>query len=56
MIRIDTEQIRSASRSTSGVKLLDLDAQDKVAAAMAIPQKTQNPNPKTEHCCSKLLT
>ncbi len=37
IIRIDTKQVRSAGRSTSGVKLLDLDKDDKVAAAMTIP-------------------
>ena len=37
IIRIDTKQVRSAGRSTSGVKLLDLDQDDKVAAAMTIP-------------------
>jgi DNA gyrase subunit A len=37
IIRIDTKTIRSAGRSTSGVKLLNLDADDKVAAAVIIP-------------------
>jgi DNA gyrase subunit A len=37
IIRIDTKQVRAAGRSTSGVRLLDLDGQDKVAAAMTIP-------------------
>jgi DNA gyrase subunit A len=37
IIRIDTKQVRAAGRSTSGVKLLDLDQDDKVAAAMTIP-------------------
>jgi DNA gyrase subunit A len=37
IIRIDTKTIRSAGRSTSGVKLLNLDAGDKVAAAVVIP-------------------
>jgi DNA gyrase subunit A len=37
IIRIDTGQVRSVGRSTSGVKLLDLDQDDKVAAAMTIP-------------------
>ena len=37
MIRIDTKTIRAAGRSTQGVKLLDLDPQDKVAAAVVIP-------------------
>ncbi len=37
IIRIDTKQIRAAGRSTQGVKLLNLDAEDKVAAAVVIP-------------------
>ncbi len=37
IIRIDTKTVRAAGRSTSGVKLLDLDQDDKVAAAMTIP-------------------
>jgi DNA gyrase subunit A len=37
IIRIDTKTIRSAGRSTSGVKLLNLDNDDKVAAAVVIP-------------------
>jgi DNA gyrase subunit A len=37
IIRIDTKQVRAAGRSTQGVKLLDLDTQDKVAAAVIIP-------------------
>ena len=43
IIRIDTKTIRSAGRSTSGVKLLNLDQDDKVAAAMVIPPE----DPKT---------
>ncbi|HMH14757.1 MAG TPA: DNA gyrase subunit A [Edaphobacter sp.] len=37
IIRIDTKSIRAAGRSTQGVKLLNLDADDKVAAAVVIP-------------------
>jgi DNA gyrase subunit A len=37
IIRIDTNTVRAAGRGTSGVKLLDLDKDDKVAAAMTIP-------------------
>jgi DNA gyrase subunit A len=37
MIRIDTKSIRAAGRSTQGVKLLNLEADDKVAAAVVIP-------------------
>jgi DNA gyrase subunit A len=45
IIPIDTKSIRAAGRSTSGVKLLDLDTDDKVAAAVVIPPdeaKTQS--------------
>jgi DNA gyrase subunit A len=45
IIRIDTKQVRAAGRSTSGVKLLDLDQDDKVAAAMTIPP--EDPKPTT---------
>ncbi|SEB70880.1 DNA gyrase subunit A [Terriglobus roseus] len=37
IIRIDTKTIRAAGRATMGVKLLDLDDADKVAAAVTIP-------------------
>ena len=37
IIRIDTRTIREAGRSTQGVRLLHLDADDKVAAAVVIP-------------------
>ncbi len=37
IIRIDTKTVRAAGRSAGGVKLLDLDGDDKVAAAMTIP-------------------
>jgi DNA gyrase subunit A len=37
IIRIDTTSIRKAGRSTQGVKLLDLESDDKVAAAVVIP-------------------
>ena len=37
IIRIDTKTIRAAGRSTQGVKLLNLEDQDKVAAAVVIP-------------------
>jgi len=37
IIRIDTSTIREAGRSTQGVKLLNLDAEDRVAAAVVIP-------------------
>jgi DNA gyrase subunit A len=44
IIRIDTKQIRAAGRGTQGVKLLDLEQGDKVAAAMTIPPE----DPKTQ--------
>jgi DNA gyrase subunit A len=44
IIRIDTKTVRAAGRGTSGVKLLDLDQDDKVAAAMTIPPE----DPKTQ--------
>ncbi|WP_158750952.1 DNA gyrase subunit A [Acidobacterium sp. S8] len=37
IIRIDTKTIRAAGRSTQGVKLLNLEDEDKVAAAVVIP-------------------
>jgi DNA gyrase subunit A len=37
IIRIDTKGIRAAGRSTQGVKLLNLESDDKVAAAVIIP-------------------
>ena len=43
IIRIDTKSVRAAGRATMGVKLLDLDPEDKVAAALVIPPE----DPKT---------
>ena len=37
MIRIDTKTIRAAGRATQGVRLLTLEIDDKVAAAVIIP-------------------
>ena len=37
IIRIDTKTIRAAGRATQGVRLLNLDSGDKVAAAVIIP-------------------
>ena len=37
IIRIDTKTIRAAGRSTQGVQLLNLEPDDKVAAAVIIP-------------------
>ena len=46
IIRIDTKSIRAAGRSTQGVKLLDLDSQDKVAAAVVIPPEEAKTQPE----------
>jgi DNA gyrase subunit A len=46
IIRIDTKTIRSAGRSTSGVKLLNLDPDDKVAAAVVIPPEDPKVQPE----------
>jgi DNA gyrase subunit A len=46
IIRIDTKTIRSAGRSTSGVKLLNLDTDDKVAAAVVIPPEDPKIQPE----------
>jgi DNA gyrase subunit A len=43
IIRIDTKSVRSAGRSTSGVRLLNLETDDKVASATVIPPE----DPKT---------
>ncbi|HUX27607.1 MAG TPA: DNA gyrase subunit A [Terracidiphilus sp.] len=37
IIRIDTNQVRAAGRATQGVRLLNLESDDKVAAAVVIP-------------------
>ena len=45
IIRIDTKQIREAGRSTQGVRLLNLEAGDKVASAVVIPENPEeDPN------------
>src|SRR5580704_1866668 len=46
IIRIDTKSVRSAGRSTQGVKLLDLEDQDKVAAAVVIPPEEAKTQPE----------
>ncbi len=43
IIRIDTKSVRSAGRSTSGVRLLHLDPDDKVASATVIPPEDAKP-------------
>ena len=42
IIRIDTKQVRAAGRATQGVRLLNMDADDKVAAAVVIPPEEVN--------------
>ena len=42
IIRIDTKTIRAAGRATQGVRLLNLDTDDKVAAAVIIPPEEIN--------------
>jgi DNA gyrase subunit A len=48
IIRIDTKTIRSAGRATQGVRLLSLEPEDKVAAAVIIPPDEVNGNGKDE--------
>jgi DNA gyrase subunit A len=45
ILRTDTEQIRAAGRSTQGVRLLNLEAGDRVAAAVVIPEEDNNEEP-----------
>jgi DNA gyrase subunit A len=47
IIRIDTKTVRAAGRATMGVKLLDLEADDKVASATIIPP--EDPKSPTEN-------
>ena len=44
IIRIDTKTIRNAGRATQGVRLLNLEPEDKVAAAVIIPPEELNGN------------
>src|SRR5271156_6246503 len=46
IIRIDTKTIRAAGRSTQGVRLLHLEEQDKVAAAVVIPPEETKIEPE----------
>jgi DNA gyrase subunit A len=48
IIRVDTKTIRAAGRATQGVRLLNMDADDKVAAAVVIPPEEANGNGKDE--------
>jgi DNA gyrase subunit A len=45
ILRTDTEQIRAAGRSTQGVRLLNLEAGDRVAAAVVIPSEEAEAEP-----------
>ncbi|HLJ25733.1 MAG TPA: DNA gyrase subunit A [Candidatus Angelobacter sp.] len=45
IIRMDTKTIREASRSTQGVRLLQLEAGDKVASAVVIQEKPEEEPP-----------
>jgi DNA gyrase subunit A len=42
IIRVDTKTIRAAGRATQGVRLLNLDDDDKIAAAVVIPPDEVN--------------
>ena len=44
IIRMDTSGIREAGRSTQGVRLLQMDGGDKVAAAVVIPPEEKDEN------------
>ncbi len=46
IIRIDTKTIRAAGRSTQGVRLLHLEDEDKVAAAVVIPPEEAKIEPE----------
>ncbi|HEY0758907.1 MAG TPA: DNA gyrase subunit A [Acidisarcina sp.] len=46
IIRIDTKTIRAAGRSTQGVRLLNLEDDDKVAAAVVIPPEEVKADPE----------
>jgi DNA gyrase subunit A len=47
IIRIDTTTVRAAGRSTQGVKLLNLEEGDRVAAAVVIPPEEAKGEPET---------
>jgi DNA gyrase subunit A len=44
IIRVQTKEIREAGRSTQGVRLLQLEPGDKVAAAVVIPEEEEETN------------
>jgi DNA gyrase subunit A len=49
IIRIDTKTVRSAGRATQGVRLLSLEPDDKVAAAVIIPPEELNGSGNGNH-------
>ncbi len=49
IIRVDTKTIRAAGRATQGVRLLNLEPDDKVAAAVIIPPEELNGNGNGNH-------
>ncbi|MDR3753374.1 MAG: DNA gyrase subunit A [Terracidiphilus sp.] len=49
IIRVDTKTIRNAGRATQGVRLLNLEPEDKVAAAVIIPPEELNGNGNGNH-------
>ena len=49
IIRIDTKTVRAAGRATQGVRLLNLEADDKVAAAVIIPPEEMNGRRRSGH-------
>jgi DNA gyrase subunit A len=55
IIRCDTKTIREAGRATQGVRLLSLEPEDKVAAAVIIPPDELNGNGKDEDAQGTLL-
>jgi DNA gyrase subunit A len=52
-IRIGIKSVCAAGHATKGARLLDLDADDKVDAAMVIPRRPQK-LPKAERCCNRV--
>jgi DNA gyrase subunit A len=48
MIRIESSTIRQAGRSTQGVRLVNLEESDKVAAASVLPEAEDVPLDDTE--------
>ena len=46
IIRIDTKTVRAAGRATQGVRLLFLEPEDKVAAAVVIPPEEAKTQPE----------